>query len=861
MVRPAYFLATIISLLLVICSWSLAQEEDQNDGLVFSGDQEWTQVDTGEEVNLELASTWEVAPLLSGENLTGTSDTWSQSGEIFLDTGTLAPEPASPETGNFIPPTPPSLLISEIFFDGSDERLELTNMGSADFSGAIQLTGIWINVSLSVAINSWWSVVIGRTGRTFSYILDTSVIAYFASMGFTDTKMISVNLLRSGQFLDSFFADTGIVTHYNDKLTSLEKVWLGWTHIVTWTTLDRQLNVSSAYLANPGSFQITWLDYSDPISTWGTSGPADRSGGADNSGSQAIDCNQLISAPLLYISELFRGNDKRDFYIEILALQDFTWDSIILSGSFLSGSITVPLQSIGNHLQQGRRLIISSGQKRNSEQILALDNQGLAPSKSGWFLQILLGSGQSGQVLDIVSISDERAGSSLYFRGNSSGCIRKMDTRGRFSPWFDEEYLRYFPGTTWYKIICDKPVATSAISSTWSQSTGNSATGTATPVASGTIIPDFMRKSVRIDFVDYNPAGSDTNNEKITFIASQLSGELDLSSGRYLMIGTRKRYLWWVISHTNALTLQASFSFPNSSKNWLPNVIQLWNKETLVDSYSYFPEEEKKELTGENILSGDLLTGEEFLSWWEAKILWIIPNPKWSDAHEQISLIVKSAEWRVQSGGSFLMTGFSFLINGKTKKIKDSIPLNQETMLSWNFSFPNKAACVSLVFGKITLDTLCYPQPKEGETIYADGRRDFVLNSAEQSVISSVALKKIGNTMCAFYGNLQIDCNSIPSGKTALKTKNENKLYESFINILQPYLQQNRWNVFYQSNVYPYFTLLWAAKKNISAGLVDVQTSHGAVPVYDLSAQLHVIETFSPGYRAKRFWQVLLNEI
>jgi hypothetical protein len=99
---------------------------------------------------------------------------------------------------------------------------------------------------------------------------------------------------------------------------------------------------------------------------------------------------------------------------------------------------------------------------------------------------------------------------------------------------------------------------------------------------------------------------------------------------------------------------------------------------------------------------------------------------------------------------------------------------------------------VSLVFQKTTLDTLCYPQPKEGETIYADGRRGVVLNSAEQSVISSVALKKIGNTMCAFYGNLQIDCNSIPSGKTALKTKNENKLYESFINILQPYLQQNR---------------------------------------------------------------------
>ena len=848
MVRPAYFFTTIVSLLLVICSWSLAQESSPDDPILPVTWQELTQVDTGEELVLPLASTGDANLPLSGDVLPISIQSWSYSGEVFLETGVI------PETGNIVPPTPPLLLISEIFFDGSDERLELTNLGSVDFSGAIQLTGIGINTTLFVAINSWWSIVIGRTGRTFSYILDMSVIGYFATMGFTDTKMISVNLFRSGQLLDSFYADTGMVTHYNDKLTSLERVRLSGTYMITWTTLDRQLNVSSAYLANPGSFHITWLDYSDPIGTGDSSG-------ADNSGSQSIECNQLISAPLLQISELFRGNEQRDFYIEILALQDFIGDEIILSGSFLASPVIISLSGIENHLQQGRRAIISSGQKRNNEQILVLDNQGLAPSKSGWFLQILLGSGQSGQVMDIVSISDERVGSSLYFRGNSSGCIRKMDTRGRFSPGFDEALLRYFPGTTWYKILCDKPVATSAISSTWSQSTGNSATGTATPVASGTIIPDFMRKSVRIDFVDYNPAGSDTNNEKITFIASQLSGELDLSSGRYLMIGTRKRYLRWTISNTNALTLQASFAFPNSSKNWLPNVIQLWNKETLVDSYSYFPEEEKKELTGENILSGDLLTGEEFLSWWEAKILWIIPNPKWSDAHEQIALKVETLKsgdvetWRI------FLSGFSFLINGKTKKIKDSIPLNQETILSWSFSFPNKAACVSLVFWKTTLDTICYPQPKEGETIYADGRKDFVLNPAEQSLISSVALKKIGNTMCAFYGNLQIDCNSIPSGKTALKTKNENKLYESFINILQPYLQQNRWNVFYQSNVYPYFTLLWAAKKNISAGLVDVQTSHGAVPVYDLSAQLHVIETFSPGYRAKRFGQVLLNEI
>ena len=98
---------------------------------------------------------------------------------------------------------------------------------------------------------------------------------------------------------------------------------------------------------------------------------------------EIITCLDLSPAPLLQISELFRGNEQRDFYIEILALQDFTGDEIMLSGSFLASPAIISLSGVGNHLQQGRRLIISSGQKRNNQQILALDNQGLAPSKSG----------------------------------------------------------------------------------------------------------------------------------------------------------------------------------------------------------------------------------------------------------------------------------------------------------------------------------------------------------------------------------------------------------------------------------------------------------------------------------------------
>jgi len=57
MIRPAYFFLTIVSLSLVICSWSLAQEEIQNDLILISSGQDLTQVDTGEELALELVST------------------------------------------------------------------------------------------------------------------------------------------------------------------------------------------------------------------------------------------------------------------------------------------------------------------------------------------------------------------------------------------------------------------------------------------------------------------------------------------------------------------------------------------------------------------------------------------------------------------------------------------------------------------------------------------------------------------------------------------------------------------------------------------------------------------------------------
>jgi hypothetical protein len=46
---------------------------------------------------------------------------------------------------------------------------------------------------------------------------------YLVSMGFADTKAITIDLRYQNQIIDSFSVDTGTVLRYNDKNTSLER--------------------------------------------------------------------------------------------------------------------------------------------------------------------------------------------------------------------------------------------------------------------------------------------------------------------------------------------------------------------------------------------------------------------------------------------------------------------------------------------------------------------------------------------------------------------------------------------------------------------------------------------------------------
>jgi len=172
-------------------------------------------------------------------------------------------------------------------------------------------------------------------------------------------------------------------------------------------------------------------------------------------------------------------------------------------------------------------------------------------------------------------------------------------------------------------------------------------------------------------------------------------------------------------------------------------------------------------------------------------------------------------------------------------------------LLTGSFTLPNTATCIDLGYQDQTLDTLCYGKPKEDKRYSSEGEEATQLSDQEQNLLNALKLVKQGNQLCMFYKDLQIGCKTVPSGKTATKTKRENKLYEGFITIVDTYLKENWTELYYTPQLQTFFSLFRAAKKDISKGQQEIASSHGNVQVYDISQQLLLLQTYSLVYRAK----------
>ena len=124
------------------------------------------------------------------------------------------------------------MIISEVYYDGTDERIEISNIGISDFSGKIQISGS-ISLSTQVLLPIRQSILLIKPSADYARI-DLGVPRVTTStFGLTDTKAINLILSTSGQILDSFVADTGLVVKLDNKKTSIQKTYLSGQRIIT----------------------------------------------------------------------------------------------------------------------------------------------------------------------------------------------------------------------------------------------------------------------------------------------------------------------------------------------------------------------------------------------------------------------------------------------------------------------------------------------------------------------------------------------------------------------------------------------------------------------------------------------------
>jgi len=150
----------------------------------------------------------------------------------------------------------PSLSITEVFRDWTDEWIEITNFWSQIFSWTILIS--WAKSSIITVSN----IIISPNQSLIlwdncSMISNFSCVWYtWLSMSISDTNQIDISIFYSWQQLDMFYVDQNTVNNYNNTDTSFEKLSVNSALLITWTSLDRTYNINSWYIANPGIVQV-----------------------------------------------------------------------------------------------------------------------------------------------------------------------------------------------------------------------------------------------------------------------------------------------------------------------------------------------------------------------------------------------------------------------------------------------------------------------------------------------------------------------------------------------------------------------------------------------------------------------------
>lgn len=214
----------------------------------------------------------------------------------------------------------PDLYITEVYFDGSDERMEITNESAENFSWDVSI--VWAKATeiflTNINIPSGESMLFWD--NLSMVISQEKVLKNDLGLSIYDTRAIDISLIWSWTVLDTFQVDEASVDQANNTQTSFQR--FSDTHEIFMTSWAYRSNVETGYIANPWMI-FTSTDIGND--EWNTGETGDEPGTGDETSAELL-------LPKLLISEAY-PYDKP--YLEITNLSDTDSFSgeVVFSGS------------------------------------------------------------------------------------------------------------------------------------------------------------------------------------------------------------------------------------------------------------------------------------------------------------------------------------------------------------------------------------------------------------------------------------------------------------------------------------------------------------------------------------------------
>jgi hypothetical protein len=291
---------------------------------------------------------------------------------------------------------------------------------------------------------------------------------------------------------------------------------------------------------------------------------------------------------------------------------------------------------------------------------------------------------------------------------------------------------------------------------------------------------------------------------------------------------TSKKYLTGILLPQNYITLYKTWWFLDKG-----SCVGLFYQTKLIDELCYLPlpptPKEKESKEEESNQDPGVIP--------DIRILGLLPNPAGSDNKEEIYLYRSTQTF---TGTARMLAPKSLALkNASSKKyLTGTLFPNTDSLLIGSRWLTNKASCIQLRYYDTQLDEFCYANPKEQEYFFTGNTILQTIQKSDLSILQKVWFITTGSKICIVYQNQMLSCRNLPAAKTSIKLKNENKLYKTYVGLLQNYLIKHRSQLYYNTDIKIYFDTLKQAKSQVTKFSSSLSIQGQQFDVYDLSWQI-----------------------